>query len=76
MIGGTVWAVVVSMIGYLAGAGFREVEHRLNIGAGVAVGVIAAVVLIVVVVRHLRARNLPDDDDLSTPTASSQKGSS
>jgi membrane-associated protein len=40
-IGGVVWATVVAVAGYLAGASYKVLEHRLGLAADVALGVLA-----------------------------------
>jgi membrane-associated protein len=57
--GGAAWAVVCSLIGFLAGAGFRAVEQRLHIGAGIMFGVIVLILVVTTVIRRFRARRLP-----------------
>ncbi|MGY0007221.1 DedA family protein [Micromonospora sp. I033] len=50
--GGALWAVAVTVLGYLAGASFRLLERRLGWGGEA----LLAVVVLVVVVRLVRAR--------------------
>ncbi|MFJ6194656.1 DedA family protein [Micromonospora sp. NPDC092111] len=50
--GGSFWAVAVSLLGYLAGASYRVLEHRLGLGGEV----VLAVVVVVVLVRVWRGR--------------------
>lgn len=53
VVGGVVWAVVVAVLGYLAGAGFRRVEQQLNLFSGLALGVVAVVALAAILIRRL-----------------------
>ncbi|NES27255.1 DedA family protein [Micromonospora terminaliae] len=50
--GGVLWAVAVTLLGYLAGASFRLLERRLGWGGEA----LLALVVLVVVVRVVRAR--------------------
>lgn len=54
--GGVVWAVVVSLVGYLAGAAYRSVEHQLNVGGGLLLAGLAVVAVLVSLLRHRRQR--------------------
>lgn len=65
--GGTVWAVAVTLLGYLAGAGYRQVEQQLNIGSGVLFGGLAltAVLLWLLQRRHHRRDSLASVDTSS-----------
>lgn len=54
--GGVVWGVSVALLGYLAGAGYRQVEHRLNLGGGIALGGLLVVLGVFSLVKHLRRR--------------------
>jgi membrane-associated protein len=53
VIGGTLWASTVSVLGYGAGASYRVLEHRL----GVAGGVVLVVVVVAVTVWMVRGRS-------------------
>lgn len=53
-IGGVIWAVVCSWLGYLAGSGYRELQHRLDTGGQIAVGVVFIAVAAGVAWHHLR----------------------
>lgn len=57
--GGVVWAVSVSLLGYLAGAGYRQVEQQLNVGGGLVLAGLAVVALAVWLVR--RGRHTAND---------------
>ncbi|MFE9202355.1 DedA family protein [Micromonospora sp. NPDC007230] len=50
--GGTLWAVTVAVLGYLAGASYRLLERRLGWGGEV----VLAVVVLLVVIRVIRSR--------------------
>jgi len=54
VIGGTLWAGTVSVLGYVAGASYGVLEHRL----GMAGGVVLAVVVVAVTVWMVRARSV------------------
>jgi membrane-associated protein len=49
--GGAVWATAMAVAGYLAGASFRLLEHRLGVAGEILLGVIV-LVLVVLAVRH------------------------
>ena len=49
--GGTVWAVAMAVAGYLAGASFHVLEHRLGIAGEVILGLVV-VALVGLAVRH------------------------
>jgi len=53
--GGSVWAVAVAVAGYLAGAGYQALAHRLSVGGEILVGVVLVCGLVVLLVRHRRA---------------------
>ena len=53
--GGFVWAGGSVLLGYLAGAGWRKLNHVLSVGGLVLLGVLAVVGLVVLVVRRRRA---------------------
>jgi len=61
--GGTIWAVACSLIGYLAGAGYRVVADRLHIGGGIVVGAVILVLILVTVIRRVRARRLAQAEE-------------
>lgn len=50
--GGTLWAVTVALLGYLAGASYRMLERRLGWGGEA----VLALVVLLVLVRVVRAR--------------------
>ncbi|MGR6320454.1 DedA family protein [Micromonospora soli] len=52
--GGALWAATVAVLGYLAGASYRLLERRLGWGGEA----VLALVLLLVVVRVIRARRL------------------
>ena len=49
--GGALWATAVAVAGYLAGASFRLLEHRLGVAGEILLGVIV-LTLVVLAVRH------------------------
>jgi membrane-associated protein len=49
--GGALWATAMAVAGYLAGASFRLLEHRLGVAGEILLGVIV-LTLIVLAVRH------------------------
>ena len=49
--GGLVWAVAMAVAGYLAGASFRVLEHRLGIAGEIILGLVV-VVLVGLSIRH------------------------
>lgn len=59
VIGGAIWAVVVALLGYLAGAGYRQLEHRFNVGSGVVFAAVLLVAVIVALVRRIRRPKPP-----------------
>ena len=59
--GGVIWAVAVSLLGYLAGAGFRRVEHQLNLASGVVLGALALLAVALILIRRLRGRSRTPD---------------
>jgi membrane-associated protein len=65
--GGTVWAVVCSLIGFLAGAGFRAVEQKLHIGAGIVLGIVILALIATTVIRRIRARRLEPLEAIPEP---------
>jgi undecaprenyl-diphosphatase len=65
--GGTVWAVGCSLIGFLAGAGFRAVEQKLHLGAGIMFAAVVLVLIAAAVIRRARARRLPPLEDIPEP---------
>jgi membrane-associated protein len=72
--GGTIWAVVCSLIGFLAGAGFRAVEQKLHIGAGIVLGTVILALLVTTVIHRIRARRLPPIEAIA-PLPSSTRAS-
>jgi undecaprenyl-diphosphatase len=56
--GGTVWAVACSLIGYLAGAGYRVAAERLHIGGGIVLAAVIVLLIVVTLIRRARARRL------------------
>ena len=58
--GGALWATAMAVAGYLAGASFRLLEHRLGVAGEVLLGVLV-LVLVVLAVRHrIRESRQPD----------------
>lgn len=53
-VGGVVWGVGYTLVGFLAGAAYKEVQHLIGTGAAIAVAVIVVVVVIVWTVRRRR----------------------
>jgi membrane-associated protein len=53
-LGGTVWAVAVTLLGFLAGAGYRHVEQQLDRGTGLVVAALAVTTLVVWLHRRRR----------------------
>jgi undecaprenyl-diphosphatase len=49
--GGALWATTMAVAGYLAGASFRLLEHRLGIAGEILLGLLV-LVLVVLAVRH------------------------
>jgi membrane-associated protein len=49
--GGALWATTMAVAGYLAGASFRLLEHRLGVAGEILLGVIV-LTLVVLAVRH------------------------
>jgi len=49
--GGTVWATAMAVAGYLAGASFRALEHRLGIAGEIILGLVL-LALVVLAIRH------------------------
>jgi membrane protein DedA with SNARE-associated domain/membrane-associated phospholipid phosphatase len=52
-VGGTVWALVVVLLGYFAGASFRQVEAYLGRASLLLVAVLITVVVVVMAARYL-----------------------
>lgn len=44
VVGGAVWAGAVAGLGYLAGAGYRTLEHRLGLGSEIVLAAVAVLV--------------------------------
>jgi membrane-associated protein len=65
--GGTVWAVVCSLIGFLAGAGFRVVEQKLHLGAGIVLGAVILALVATTIIRRIRARRLAPLESIPEP---------
>jgi undecaprenyl-diphosphatase len=53
--GGAVWAAAVAVAGYLAGASYKALEHRLGIGGEILAGVVVIGILVYVLVGRRRA---------------------
>lgn len=73
--GGAVWGIGFTLVGYLAGAAYKRVEHLIGTGSAIAFAVIVVVVVVVWVLRRrrrehtaeeVRERELADD---SSPDA-------
>jgi membrane-associated protein len=76
LIGGVIWGVGYSLLGYLAGSAYTVIERR--VGAGLAIAVAALVVAVLVawaVRRHRRERGTPDAPG-TEPPATSEPGAS
>ncbi len=66
--GGTIWATIFVMIGYLAGSQYQRIEKYANyIGIGLLV-----VVAVVVIVRHRRNKHRAESED-TTPADASRR---
>ena len=46
VVGGTLWATTVAVLGYLAGASYRALEQRLGLGSEIMLGVLVLLVLV------------------------------
>jgi len=55
IVGGTVWGVVVGLVGYAAGDSWRRVQHVLGQASLYAAGAVVLAVAVVLVVRHRRS---------------------
>ena len=53
--GGALWATAVAVAGYLAGASYKALEHRLGVGGEILAAVIVVGVIVYVVVGRRRA---------------------
>ena len=56
VLGGLCWGVTFVLVGYLAGASWRSVEHTATRAGLIALAVVAALVVVAVVVRRVRRR--------------------
>ncbi|HEU5036650.1 MAG TPA: DedA family protein [Nocardioides sp.] len=45
VLGGTLWAVTMALLGYLAGASYRALEQRLGVGSDILAGVVLLAVV-------------------------------
>ncbi|MEV4755848.1 DedA family protein [Micromonospora sp. NPDC049559] len=62
-LGGAAWAATVVLIGYAAGASWRQAEEHLGLaGALLAAAVVAAIALYWLIHRHRRRRERSDDE--------------
>jgi membrane-associated protein len=57
VIGGVIWACGAATLGYVAGNGYKKVEHQISFASYIILGLVALAVL-VLVVRHLRRRSV------------------
>ena len=55
-IGGVTWATLYTLVGFLAGSAWQRVEHYTSVVSYVLVGVIAAVIVVAVLLKHRRQR--------------------
>lgn len=58
VIGGIIWGVGVTLLGYFAGSSLSQVEHYLGRGSAIA---IAVIVVVAIVVWHRRRRQVASD---------------
>jgi undecaprenyl-diphosphatase len=56
VLGGTIWASVVALLGYLAGASLAVMQERLGMVSNIVLGVVAVVCLVVWLRSHVRRR--------------------
>ena len=73
LVGGVVWATVVALAGYAAGASYKVLESRLGLAANVLLGVVVALVGVVWALSAMRRkREAPVAEeptvDVPTPT--------
>lgn len=70
--GGIVWATGYVLVGYSAGSGWRQIEHKLSLGGLALLGLIFVVGAAVVITRRLRrSRRRGASDDI--PEASPEQ---
>lgn len=65
IIGGVIWGVGWSLVGYLAGSAYTVMEHRIGTGLAIAVAALVVAALVVWGVRRHRARGRADSADPS-----------
>ena len=54
VIGGIVWAVICSVLGYLAGTGYRALQHQLDRSGQLVVATLLVLAVAVMIYRHVR----------------------
>ncbi len=57
--GGLLWAGGSVVLGYLAGTGWRTLEHRLTVGGLVLAGIVVLALVVLVLIRRRRQRAVP-----------------
>ncbi|MGH3672200.1 MAG: DedA family protein [Pseudonocardiaceae bacterium] len=57
LLGGTVWASTVAVLGYLAGASLAAVQQQLGVASNVVLGLLVAAALVVWLRSHVRRRH-------------------
>jgi membrane-associated protein len=69
LIGGVIWGVGYSLLGYLAGSAYTVIERRVGAGLAIAVAALVVAVLVAWVVRrHRRERSTPDAPGTEPPS--------
>jgi membrane-associated protein len=56
LLGGVIWATVVALLGYLAGAGLAMVQEQLGMVSNIVLGVLVAAALVMWLRSHVRRR--------------------
>ncbi|MGH3867388.1 MAG: DedA family protein [Pseudonocardiaceae bacterium] len=56
LLGGVIWATVVALLGYLAGAGLAVAQEQLGMVSNIVLGVLVAAVLVLWLRSHVRRR--------------------
>ena len=68
VVGGSLWATAMAVAGYLAGASFRVLEHRLGLFAWIVLGLSVASVVVWWALSRRRQGQAPSARAVSTPT--------